>query len=201
MLFDFHRYQNELLPDSIYATYLVSGFVAATNKIPDAAQITSSSDLPESLTQVASNRKLTLVGEENLRDVLGIHTSVTSIHVYGLSPNTMKDFWLYEDAVNTNDIMIVDRKQAGLHDKHGAVRNPHMRLRDRKSQPNSSPSGHVQSVKQESEPTSHNRQTTREPPRQGKQQPVPKNRELASTSNRPAPKTIYNRLQRHPSML
>ncbi|KFG78881.1 hypothetical protein MANI_026693 [Metarhizium anisopliae] len=67
MLFDFHKYQNELLSDSIYATYLVSGFVAATNKIPDVPQITSSSDLSESLTRVGSNRKLALVGEENLR--------------------------------------------------------------------------------------------------------------------------------------
>lgn len=108
----------------------------------------------------------------------------------------MKDFWLYEDAVNTNDIMITDRRQ--LHDKHGVVCNPHMRLRERKSQLNSLPSGHVQSIKQESEPAGHNKQNTIEPRRQGEQQPVPKMKEGTSTSNRPAPKTILQSFAKTP---
>ncbi|KHN99301.1 DNA polymerase subunit Cdc27 [Metarhizium album ARSEF 1941] len=207
MLFDFHQYQNELQSDSIHATYLVSGIVAAADRISDVTDINSSSPQSENLARTVGNRKLTLVGEENLRglpppsfhkelilnnrtDALEMYTSVTSIHMYGLSPSTMKDFWVYEEAVNKSDVLVDNRKQVGLHDKCGTIRNPHMRLRDQKSQLGSFSSGYGHSVKQgESGQAIPGTGKGIEPQRQGKQ-PVTKRKEVFSTSNRSAPKTI-----------
>ncbi|OAA46287.1 DNA polymerase subunit Cdc27 [Metarhizium rileyi] len=201
MLFDFHRFQNGHLLGSIHATYLVSGIIAANNGLSNGTEMNSASNQPEESLRIIGNKQLTLVGEENLgglprlcypsfrlefnsdqwEDVLGNYRSITSIHVYGLSPTSMKDFWFSEGSFTTNDHMVDDRKRCGFRSSHGAVCNPYMRLRDGKSQLNS---GHSQTLKQENEQASHIKKRTIKPPSQSKQQPGSQRMEMVNESNR-----------------
>jgi hypothetical protein len=79
MLFDFHQYQNDLRKDSIHATYLVCGLAAAKNEASNGTEMDMSPLHPEDLPQAFDNKKLTLVGEENLPGLLVSHMTTIQI--------------------------------------------------------------------------------------------------------------------------
>ena len=79
---------------------------------------------------------LTLVVE-----ILSRYQTVTSIHIYALSPNTTDDDWLQHEFMHIESKDITDQK-ATISDlgKLGIVTNPDVRVRNRKSQPSFTPS-------------------------------------------------------------
>lgn len=110
----------------------------------------------------------------------------------------MKDFSFCKDPVQTEgDQATEGGKQSGASGKHGAVRNLHVRLQDRKLQSASAPSSHVQTLKQAPEQNTHDPKRPLESLSQLKKQhnSQKKEKEVAnklSTSDRAAPSSILN---------
>lgn len=70
MLFDFHKYQNELRASSIHATYLIYGIRSSDNPHGD-GDVEMSSSMPEqeSLSDDVQTTTLSLVREEDLKGI------------------------------------------------------------------------------------------------------------------------------------
>ncbi|PKY05591.1 hypothetical protein P168DRAFT_325934 [Aspergillus campestris IBT 28561] len=111
MLYDFHRNENNKKPNSVNATYLITGAQRATDPatkngshvngnekngndvMPSSPYIPSS--LPnqdaETTTDHITRRSIVLVREEDLEDAKATFESIASVYIYSLQPTILQD--------------------------------------------------------------------------------------------------------------
>ncbi|GKZ19435.1 hypothetical protein AbraIFM66951_011045 [Aspergillus brasiliensis] len=114
MLFDFHRNENNKKPNSVNATYIITGIqkapetTSATNGAQDSFD--DSNGIPQSSPYVSSSMpnqdaatdeiamsSVVLVREEDLEDAKATFQSVSSIYVYSLQPTVLQDLNVLTD--------------------------------------------------------------------------------------------------------
>ncbi|QPH04597.1 hypothetical protein C2857_001733 [Epichloe festucae Fl1] len=126
MLFQFHQSQQK--NSTIRATYLICGTLEPSDLMKDEHENKESLSQTDDLLHVAKESTVTLAGEDRLQQALNSYESVTSIHIYGLSPKTPGNSWSQEVQSPR-----CGNKDSAIVDKHGAIYNPSVRLRASKS--------------------------------------------------------------------
>lgn len=147
MLYDYHAYQNKEKPDSIHATYLISGRKRAV-KAENGGDVEMSSSMPdqeEPHSEDIPTTTLTLVGEEKLQgrpsslnvaakspansriDTLAGYEDATCIHIYSLAPHPQRDLALLSDMSKALSEYSIKEQEP----KYGAIVNHHVRRRDK----------------------------------------------------------------------
>ncbi|KIX08748.1 uncharacterized protein Z518_03405 [Rhinocladiella mackenziei CBS 650.93] len=156
MLYDFYEFQNGKKPGSIYATYLVCGVKKRQMKVNGTANgdkhpydedepipsspppFTSSMLEPSQPGSQATEeeedqvpvRTITLVREEDLEAMKEQYQSITSIHIYSLSPVRIQDLvtltdisrGLFSDYLVREDPLLMNKT-------YGVIQNPQVRRR------------------------------------------------------------------------
>ncbi|CEJ95147.1 hypothetical protein VHEMI10645 [[Torrubiella] hemipterigena] len=136
MLYDFHKYQNDLKPASVHATYLVYGSKPAIKAEADGdVEMMSSAPEQDYLTDAVPCTTMTLVAEDKLQDTLSEYADVTSLHVYSLSPQPQKDLTMLSDVAQSMSEYPALDDAAAQAKKYGGIVNPHLRKRTRKNAP------------------------------------------------------------------
>ncbi|KUI55114.1 DNA polymerase delta subunit 3 [Cytospora mali] len=135
MLYDFHAWQNNKRSGAVHATYMVYGIkkAAQTNGHSqhdgDVEMTSSPPEVGEAAEEVPV-MTLSLVAEENLKEVLSQYETVTSMHVYSLGPHP--DLQLLADVSKP----ILDRpaEDGSVNPPRplGSIRNPYVRRRERR---------------------------------------------------------------------
>lgn len=124
-------------------------------------------------------------------EVLGIYESITSIHLYALSPMAKKAFWFCEESVyQGNDGGAVYKKNTGLHHKLGVVTNPHLRLRDRNTHHTPALSSTARPPIEEDEQVRQDKKNITGPSSTAKRLPTAHKKEAIGTVNREKPNSI-----------
>ncbi|KIW86226.1 hypothetical protein Z517_01621 [Fonsecaea pedrosoi CBS 271.37] len=155
MLYEFYEFQNAKKPQSVYATYLLSGVkktptvsVSVNGTARGGTQVHDPvEDLPSSPPPFTSSmlepsqqsspaeeeeaknvpvRTVTLVREESLEAIKEEYETITSIHIYSLSPARIQDLVALTDITRA-------LFTSGLQDEHnevyGVIQNPDVRRR------------------------------------------------------------------------
>lgn len=136
MLYDFHKYQNNLKPASVHATYLVYGSKPTVKAGADGdVEMMSSAPEQDYLTDAVPCTTMTLVAEDKLQDILSEYADVTSLHVYSLSPQPQKDLTMLSDVAQSMSEYPALDDAAAQAKKYGGIVNPHLRKRTRKNAP------------------------------------------------------------------
>ncbi|KAK7431389.1 CDC27 protein [Neonectria magnoliae] len=133
MLYDFHKYQNSLRADSVYATYLVYGTKSSDNASAD-GDVEMSSSMPdhEPLSEAVTTTTLSLAREEELKDILAGYSQVSAIHIYSLAPHAQKDLsLLFDVSTQLSEYSKIEDASAAAK-MYGTIANPQARRRDRK---------------------------------------------------------------------
>lgn len=162
MLFQFHQSQSIQKNSTIRATYLICGTLVPSDLIKDEHENKESFSQTDDLLHVAKESTLTLAGEDRLQrkwscvvrqpnfdhivEALNSYESVTSIHIYGLSPKTPGNSWSQEVQPPR-----CGNKDSAIVDKHGAIYNPRVRLRAPKSILSPVSSSHIVPTKSSAE--------------------------------------------------
>ncbi|EXJ55889.1 hypothetical protein A1O7_08820 [Cladophialophora yegresii CBS 114405] len=194
MLYDFYEFQNSKKPGSIYATYLLSGFKkrptppittnGATSKhdfdpdehIPSSpppftssmlepSQQSSQADEEEDAVQVPV-RTISLVKEDALEELKDQYESITSIHIYSLSPTRIQDLFTLSD-IGRN---LFNEEDPLQHNKaYGVIQNPNVRRRkgNRPAAIPPGPAAKFQPVKEEPKKTSASAIQSKPAPKSG----------------------------------
>ncbi|KAF5866455.1 hypothetical protein ETB97_012007 [Aspergillus alliaceus] len=112
MLYDFHRNENGKKPQSVNATYIVTGVqkapVPATNGhpsensygdgvFPSSPYLSSSMPNQDSLSDTVTTTSVLLVREEDLEDAKATFESISSIYIYSLQPTVLQDLNVLTD--------------------------------------------------------------------------------------------------------
>ncbi|CAG8254077.1 unnamed protein product [Penicillium nalgiovense] len=111
ILFEFHRNENAKKPQTVHATYVISGIQKAPEPAPtnghaddEDEMIQSSPYLPSSMpNQDATSdsfrtASIVLAREEDLQDAKSTFQSISTIHVYSLQPTALPDLNVLVDA-------------------------------------------------------------------------------------------------------
>ncbi|KAJ5782505.1 DNA polymerase subunit Cdc27 [Penicillium paradoxum] len=111
ILFEFHRNENAKKPQTVHATYVISGLQKASEPAPanghanDEDEVMQSSPyLPSSIPnqdEVSDSIRITsivLAREEDLEDAKSTFQSISTIHVYSLEPTALPDLNVLVDA-------------------------------------------------------------------------------------------------------
>ncbi|KAJ5195971.1 hypothetical protein N7449_006450 [Penicillium cf. viridicatum] len=111
ILFEFHRNENAKKPQTVHATYVISGIQKAPEPAPtnghaddEDEMMQSSPYLPSSMpnqdTALDSIRttSIVLAREEDLEDAKSTFQSISTIHVYSLQPTALPDLNVLVDA-------------------------------------------------------------------------------------------------------
>lgn len=172
MLFEFHQKENKRKEGSVYATYMLAGI----KKVPrihghDAPKTTngdvtmpSSPPLPPSSMPAASQvteqleqaspvfvRTVALCREEDLDTVRAQFETITSIHIYSLSPGRIPDLQSLSDTARSIFADHHSKQDPLIHNKdYGIIQNPHVRRRKGKRPMNvNAPQPKIQPAKEE----------------------------------------------------
>lgn len=172
MLFEFHQKENKKKSGSVYATYMLAG----TKKVQrihghGAPKVTngdipmpSSPPLPPSSMPAASQateqleeassvpvKTISLCREEDLDSVKAQFETITSIHIYSLSPGRMPDLQALTDNGRSIFADHHAKQDPLIHNKdYGIVQNLHVRRRKGKRPLNvTAPQAKVQPAKEE----------------------------------------------------
>ncbi|KAI9649862.1 CDC27 protein [Ciborinia camelliae] len=148
MLFEFHRVQNAKKPGTIHATYLIGG--TKRKEAPVAIEVPkdgeddymqsspfvgSSMPEPEEGPGEGSILSITLTREEDLDKIRSEYEHISSIHIYSLGPNPLKELQLLSDS--TREIQTLSKSEDPLetYQKYGIITNPNAKRRTRKAPP------------------------------------------------------------------
>ena len=156
MLYEFHDFQNTKKPGSIYATYLLAGTkkkpqtpFGATNSnrkpyndddaIPSSPPPFTSSMLePSQQSSQAEEEEanevpvktITLVREDALEEMKEQYETITSIHIYSLSPTRIQDLVTLTDIGRALFTDIFTKEDPLQYNKtYGVIQNPEVRRR------------------------------------------------------------------------
>ncbi|KAF3767512.1 hypothetical protein M406DRAFT_338265 [Cryphonectria parasitica EP155] len=137
MLYDYHGWQNGKRSGAVHATYMIYGNKKSVHTNGHSQQdgdveMTSSPPEPMSVAEEVPVMTLSLVAEENLKDVLSLYENVVSLHVYSLSAHQIKDMQILSDSAKP----VPDVGTEGVHGDQpkitAPIHNPHVRRRERR---------------------------------------------------------------------
>ncbi|KAL7785219.1 DNA polymerase subunit Cdc27 [Trichoderma ceciliae] len=153
-LYEFYENQNASKANSIHATFLIYGS-KTEDREPETgdAEMDSSVPEPEPLSDYAPTRTVTIVAEENLKDVLAEYEKVTSFHIYSLAPFPQRDLALLSDVSKSLSDYRKMEDAAKTFDTYGIISNHQARKKDRKGRPPVTVLTAPKAVKQETQPT------------------------------------------------
>jgi DNA polymerase delta subunit 3 len=154
MLYDFYDSQSKRKPGSVYATYLVAGTKKVEQKqngvnghdedvhMPSSPPPFSSSMLEpsqQSEPEAMPVRIITLVREESLEAIKAEYDTITSLHIYSVSPVRLQDLVELTDIGRGIYIDIFVKQDPLIHNKdYGIIQNPNAKRRHGK-RPNIAP--------------------------------------------------------------
>ncbi|KYK61990.1 DNA polymerase subunit Cdc27 [Drechmeria coniospora] len=159
MLHEYHKSQNALHPGSVHATYLVYGRKQSRPRQHDGDDVEMTSSMPEAelLTDVLPPEVLTLGEEENLEAILAEYQTVTSLHIYSLSPYSRVNRAILTDVSKPTSECFNKQHPTPVLNSHGSIQNPHVRRRDRKGSSRVLPKPSPTATKQEATPVDDNK--------------------------------------------
>lgn len=149
MLYEFREQQNAKKPDTIRATYLISGLKREGKQAPPAPEqrkdgedevmqsspfVASSMPQPEEATLGELIPCMTLAKEEHLDRVRATYEKVNSIHIYSLALSSPKDLQVLSDV--TREIIETYNTEDPLeaNETYGTILNKNVRRRKGRSQ-------------------------------------------------------------------
>ncbi|KAG9202937.1 hypothetical protein G6514_003718 [Epicoccum nigrum] len=149
MLFEFHQTQNAKKPNSIHATYLISGTkqsdegTASTNgRIGEDVSMRSSpfmSSMPEKEQedeeQLVRKTTLSLVREEELEKTRAEFTEITSTHIYSLEPGPLENLNILASCSREVNSKYADKDPLERWRVYGHIHNPYIKRRTAKYAP------------------------------------------------------------------
>jgi DNA polymerase delta subunit 3 len=228
MLYDFYETQNSKKPGSVYATYLLSGIkkrpihavngrktdYAEDDHIPSSPPPFTSSMLEssqqssqagEEAVKEVPTRTITLVRQEMLGAVKDQYESISSVHIYSLSPAKIPDLVTLTDSGRSVFAETFVKEDPLQHYKtYGVIQNPEVRRRTGKrpviptgpapkfqpsrmslNRPNHPPPSHPHQPRTKS-PVPRPATAPRQPPRPRKRNPQPSSA-MPPTFSRPLP--------------
>ncbi|KAK4210418.1 DNA polymerase subunit Cdc27 [Rhypophila decipiens] len=134
ILYEFHKSENGKQPGKVHATYLVYGIKNAesSSQVQNGdgdIEMTSSMPEVESFDDAVPTFTLALIPEEQLKAALEQYDEVSSIHVYSLGPNPVKDLALLADAAqqalalnnNESQTLVITNSNMRRRERKGAV--------------------------------------------------------------------------------
>ncbi|KAG5952148.1 hypothetical protein E4U57_006358 [Claviceps arundinis] len=130
LLFRFHQSQSRQRKGTVRATYLVCGtLVPSLGRHHENTDLSSQTD---GSPQSKKESELILVGEVNLQEQLQLYQSVSSIHIYGLSPSSSRNPWLEEICGQANgEVSTNEAENKASIGKLGTIYNSRVRRRER----------------------------------------------------------------------
>jgi DNA polymerase delta subunit 3 len=154
MLYDFYDKQSKRKPGCVYATYLVAGTKRVEQKqngvnghdedvhMPSSPPPFTSSMLEpsqQSEPEVMSVRTITLVREESLEAIKAEYDTITSLHIYSVSPVRLQDLVELTDIGRGIYSDVFVKQDPLVHNKdYGIIQNPNAKRRHGK-RPNIAP--------------------------------------------------------------
>ncbi|KAG6072699.1 hypothetical protein E4U31_007124 [Claviceps sp. LM219 group G6] len=130
LLFRFHQSQSRQRKGIVRATYLVCGTL-----VPSVGRHNENTDISSQTDRSPQSKKeseLILVGEVNLQEQLQLYQSVSSIHIYGLSPSSSRNPWLEEICGQANgEVSTYEAENKASIGKLGTIYNSRVRRRER----------------------------------------------------------------------
>lgn len=153
MLYEFHEKENKKRPGSVYATYIIAGTrkpVAETSAngqfqsqsngdvpmpsspppFPSSMAGPSQQDVVELPSRPVPVKTITLCREEALESTKALYETITSIHIYSLSPGRLPDLQTLTDTSRALFADVFAKQDPLIHNKtYGIIQNPHVRRR------------------------------------------------------------------------
>ena len=150
MLYEFHRKQNSKKPNSVHATYLItgtkhSGQTNGTNSQEDEEDtvMQSSPPLPSSSFQrpeedepeVIPTRTIMIVKEENLEQAKAQFETITGIHIYSLQAKGLNDIHTLTECNRKVATDYASEDPLKEWKQYGIIQNPNVKRRERRNGP------------------------------------------------------------------
>ena len=155
MLYEFYAEQSRRKPGSVYATYLLAGVKKdekpQTNGMTNGISHDEDEEMPPASSpppftssmldpsqqngddhqeQHVLRKTITLVREENLEEVKAAYETISSIHIYSLSPGKMPDLTALTDLGRSLYANVFVKEDPLTHNKtYGVIQNPQVRRR------------------------------------------------------------------------
>ncbi|KAL2070398.1 hypothetical protein VTL71DRAFT_13424 [Oculimacula yallundae] len=143
MLYDFHRQQNAKKPDTIHATYLISGTKQKEEPTPTngAVKKDGEDDYMQSSPFMASSMpaaestgessvlSITLVKEEDLDEVRSQYDRISSIHIYSIGPHPLKDLQTLSDITREIQVLCASENTDEQAPTYGTITNKNVKRR------------------------------------------------------------------------
>ncbi|KXG52688.1 Six-hairpin glycosidase [Penicillium griseofulvum] len=111
LLFEFHRNENAKKPQTVHATYVISGIQKAPEPAPTNSHADDEDDIMDSSPYLSSSMpnqdlasdsirttSIVLAREEDLEDAKSTFQSISTIHVYSLEPTALPDLNVLVDS-------------------------------------------------------------------------------------------------------
>ncbi|MCJ1316115.1 hypothetical protein MMC15_001435 [Xylographa vitiligo] len=144
MLFDFHARENSKKPGSVHATYLVSGVqskkailnssVAEINEdvhMQSSPFMGSSAPRQDVEKEPSTVKVMTLVQEQHLHAVKEQYDTISSVHVYSLEPNPIRDLQVLSDVKRDIAAKYALEDPLLVGPRYGTIGNPGVKRRTR----------------------------------------------------------------------
>lgn len=141
MLYDFHRTENAKKPQSVNATYLITGVRRPPEKstangvkkddddeVMQSSPFMSTMPQPEDIEKPIRTTSFVLAREEDLADAKATFESISSIHIYSLQPNTLQDLNVLIDVGREIVTTYGHEDPLEFGKQWGMIQNPHVKV-------------------------------------------------------------------------
>ncbi|KAG9515348.1 hypothetical protein KCV07_g7540, partial [Aureobasidium melanogenum] len=142
MLYDFHRSQNKKLPNSLHATYLVTGTQSLlpqpaendTLETQDASDKTLQTSPAHQTPAAYQATSLLLVDEDNLDTAKSTFDHVLSIHVYSIQPSKINDLHVLTECNRAIMAAAINEDLLDTYKQYGVIQNAQVKRRSMRNQ-------------------------------------------------------------------
>ena len=154
MLYEFHRKQNAKKPGTVHATYLITGIRRldptpsqpngihnqdGEDTVMQSSPVFPSSSVPmqdETMEEeVKLMRTILLVKEEDLEHAKNTFDTVSSIHIYSLEANALKDVQVLTECNRKVGVEYASEDPLEAWKQYGTIQNPNVKRRKRGTAP------------------------------------------------------------------
>jgi DNA polymerase delta subunit 3 len=195
MLYEFHRKQNAKKPGTVHATYLITGIRRieppqqpngvhkedGEDTVMQSSPVLPSSSIPmqdDVMEEAKLVRTVLLVKEEDLEQAKNTFDTISSIHIYSLESNTLKDLHVLTECNRKVGAEYASEDPLEAWKQYGTIQNPNVKRRARGTAPPPPPpvvraaevKAKAAEIKAESKASSNN--ATPEPEKKGITKPA-----------------------------
>ena len=153
MLYEFHRKQNAKKPGTVHATYLLTGIRRihslsthpngvhshdGEDTVMQSSPVFPSSSVPmqdETMEEASLMRTILLVKEEDLEQAKNTFDTISSIHIYSLEANALKDVQVLTECNRKVGTEYASEDPLEVWKQYGTIQNPHVKRRRRGTAP------------------------------------------------------------------